>query len=193
MDAFLRRVLAQRELEQEAAILAVPVEELAARHCEGCGIALNMTEDLARDRARHFCNRCGGEKADRQRERELAAAARRARYTRSLLELAGVPTTRGDPMADEKRQCPHCGKTLRSDNTRGACSKCLAKGKGEGEAAAPARSSRNGHLTHAQTKKRFRTVAEALGIDGDKLLEQFMVGWLEKIRESVRAPEELEP
>lgn len=27
----------------------------------------------------------------------------------------------------EAKKCPHCGKTLRADNTRGACTKCLKK------------------------------------------------------------------
>lgn len=95
-----------------------------------------------------------------------------------------------EPMADEKK-CPYCKKKLRTDNSRGACSECLAKGRpipnGEGEVdelaglkLAPAKSK-----TRSDTIKRFRIVAEAMGKDPDKMLEEYAEGWLELLKQKV--------
>lgn len=77
--------------------------------------------------------------------------------------------------AVEPKTCPQCGKKLRADNTRGACSSCLSK-------AGASSLSPTKKKAKADTKKRFRIVAEALGADADALLEEFMSGWLENIR-----------
>lgn len=192
MDAFLRHVLERRELEQEAAIIALPVAELAARHCEKCGVALNMSEDPERQRARHFCFNCGGLKADAQLERELAAAAARRTYVNNLLALAGVPTTPEKPMAEENKSCPHCDTPMRSNNTRGVCTTCWKKGLRAIPGELSPRKAGAGAVAFTQTRKKFRVITEALGIDGEWLLQQFMEGWLAKIRVSVRPPEEEE-
>lgn len=187
MDSLLKRVIAQRDLEQEQAIVALPVAELVARHCEECDVPLNMTEDLERDRSRHFCNHHGGWRADARRNAEIEQLARRRAHVNSLLELVQVPPLSQEaPMAEETRVCPGCGKALRSDNRKGVCSKCFSKGA-RADTPAPHRPLKNGHLS---VRKKFRVVAEALGIDGEQLLEQFMSGWLAKIRGSVRPPEE---
>lgn len=193
MDSFLRRIVAQRELEQEAEIVALPPETLRAKHCRGCDTPLSMSDTPGRDLARHFCTRCGGWRADARYERELATAAKRQAHRDSLLALVHIPPTlTPEPaMAEEKTSCPHCGKTLRSDNTKGVCAKCQRNGKGpEGPISQPSPRKAVSTSGLAQTRKKFRIVADALGIDGEQLLEQFMSGWLAKIRGSVRAPEE---
>lgn len=182
MDSFLRRVLAARELEQEVAIIAVPPEALRAPHCEGCGVALSMSEDLS-DLTRRFCTPCGGRKADARRDRELAAAAAKTAIVEELLSIAGVPVA-------DRKTCARCGKTLRSDNKKGVCSqRCQANGAGD---ESPPRSSKGSAATFAQTRKRFRVVSDALGIDGEDLLRHFMEGWLQKVRGSVQRPEDLD-
>lgn len=190
MDTLLKRALARRELEQEEAIVALSPEALRAPHCAGCGVALSMNEDLS-DLTRHFCVHCGGRKADAGWDRETKRVGERKAYVLSLLSLGSVPTQDEVPMANEKRSCPECGKTLRSDNKKGVCASCQSKGAKAVDGVAPApRSSSKGSKGFAHTRKKFRVVSDALGIDGEKLLEQFMSGWLEKIRGSVRAPEE---
>lgn len=87
-------------------------------------------------------------------------------------------------MSDEKKTCPYCGKTLRSDNTRGACSDCLAKG----HAAVPLakeESKRGGSKKRSDTMKSFRTVAAALGKDPDAILEEAASEWLSAVRRAV--------
>ena len=39
---------------------------------------------------------------------------------------------------DVEKKCPHCGKKLRRDNTRGACSACLANKEHRAGSPAPA-------------------------------------------------------
>lgn len=146
MDAFLRRVIAQRELEQEEAILAF---SLTPSDCRGCGERMNLSDHL-----RHYCTSCGGSKAD-------AKYKRRQRLVTLTLEAT--------PMAD----CSVCAKPLRADNRRGAHASCLTGGS-------PAPSPTN------DVKRRFRVVTEAFGIDGDKLLNEFMEGWLERAHDSVK-------
>lgn len=97
------------------------------------------------------------------------------------------------------RTCPYDGKKLRSDNTKGICSKCQARGrtlegapKGDessiydvqapserkASTARPAKPSK----PEVSSLKRFRVVAEALGEDADALLEAFADSWLEQLR-----------
>ncbi len=72
------------------------------------------------------------------------------------------------------RLCTVCSKPLRNHNKTGFHAACKT-----GEAP----------RVTSNVRKRFRTVSEALGFDADKLLTQFMEGWLEKVRGSVRLPE----
>lgn len=88
-------------------------------------------------------------------------------------------------MSDDVKLCPYCGKKLRSDNKRGACSDCLASGRGRDEAPSvdlgdgpPKKRSKASDVV-----KRFRVVAEALGFDADQLLEEYCAGWLENIKQ----------
>ena len=80
-------------------------------------------------------------------------------------------------MTDDKKTCPHCGKTLRSDNTRGACSDCLKAGKAAPELEDKPRKK-------SDTLKRFRTVATALGKGADAILEEAADAWLAALREA---------
>lgn len=186
-DAFLKRVVAQRELEQELALVTQPPVERGV--CRGCGVHLRTTDS---QRFRYFCTRCGGWKADARFERDQARATKRTAAVDSLLALVDVPPTQLESaMSEEKEKlCPSCGKKLRSDNTKGVCAKCQSKRGGADHSVSRPERTGNARNGHALTKKKFRIVADALGIDGERLLEQFMEGWLAKIRGSVRPPEE---
>ena len=93
-------------------------------------------------------------------------------------------------MSDEKRQCPHCGKNLRSDNRTGICAKCQSNGKKlEGSDAEAlellsekpkAKAPRSSDVL-----KRFRMVAAGLGKDPDAILEEAAEAWLEVVRKAV--------
>lgn len=92
---------------------------------------------------------------------------------------------------DETKLCPHCGKKLRSDNTRGACSACLARGKKADGEPAPKRRSSTAAADTAQAAgtavERFRQVASGLGLDPDTQLEAFAQAWLDELRAKVEA------
>lgn len=83
-------------------------------------------------------------------------------------------------MTDTPSLCPHCGKKLRSNNTRGACSDCLKKPEHRGESDAPRAPKRS------DVMKSFRTVASALGEDPNAILEEAASVWLEKVREAIK-------
>ena len=79
----------------------------------------------------------------------------------------------------DKPKCPGCNKTLRYDNTRGACSKCIASGEATAVKAPPGAPREK---AAPSVRKQFKSVTAALDIDGDELLEGFCRDWLEKIR-----------
>lgn len=93
-------------------------------------------------------------------------------------------------MADETKTCPHCGKKLRSDNTKGVCANCQSRGRTlegaptDGPAVEPAE--RKPRKSAESALKRFRAVAAGLGEDPDELLETFAEEWLEALRENLR-------
>jgi predicted RNA-binding Zn-ribbon protein involved in translation (DUF1610 family) len=167
MDAFLRRVIAQREREQEEAILAARFEVAL---CEICGERLNESNGPAR----RVCTRCGGRKRQAVLEREEARAA----WIQSLVSIV-VPTS--EVTMSDKKTCSVCGKPLRIDNTRGVHAACATGDEPRAPRATGGEKS---------IKKSFRLVTEALGFDGDDLVEKFMRGWLDRVRGSVRMPED---
>ncbi len=190
MDPFLRRVVEQRELEQEVDIVAAGRELVAGGKCRLCRARLNAS-DLG---PRTVCSGCGGRKREAVLEldeaRERQVLARRA----ALLSLV-VPTNPESLMSEERKTCPKCGKPLRSNNTRGYCSACLSVAgssallRGEAPAASGPIAAGGGRPKKpGNTRKSFRVITEALGVDGDQLLEDFMQGWLDRIRESVKVP-----
>lgn len=94
-------------------------------------------------------------------------------------------------MSDKK--CPYDGKKLRSDNTKGVCAKCSARGRTlenapqtSGADEAPPVSGKK-QERHGQELKEFRQVAKLLGVDGDQLLVEFARGWLSEMRAKARA------
>lgn len=89
--------------------------------------------------------------------------------------------------ADAKRECPYCGKTLRSDNSTGICAKCQANGKKPGDAADAALLSEKPKAKAARSdvQKRFRTVAVALGKDPDAILDEAAQEWLDAVAKAV--------
>jgi predicted amidophosphoribosyltransferase len=99
--------------------------------------------------------------AQREREQEL-----------ELTERPGLslPTGGGERLPSEKRRtvdpsaklCPHCSKQLRKDNTRGACSKCLAAKIG----------------AIGESRRKFRARVTELGLNGDEELRTLLEGWL---------------
>jgi len=86
-------------------------------------------------------------------------------------------------MSDTEKTCPHCGKKLRIDNTRGACSACLAAGKSPG--ASEDDSSRGKTKGRSDVLKRFRIIAHALGKDPDAILEEAAQAWLDTIAKAI--------
>lgn len=159
----------------------------SAIHCERCG---------RRTSAEHgVCSKCADGKAAYRAEEDAATRLREEREAATAADLAELgrrlaeserppPTPTQEPkMSDaavEEKLCPHCGKKLRSDNRRGACTKCLAKGRSPAvtvvaEPDGPA----------AKTVERFRMAAEGLGMDPDEILEEFCSDWLAKARKGV--------
>lgn len=66
MDAMLRKVLAQREREQEEAILLAPPEAFMPPECEGCGRRMHAVDD---GKLHRFCTACGGMKRQMKESR----------------------------------------------------------------------------------------------------------------------------
>jgi hypothetical protein len=106
----------------------------------------------------------------------------------------------------EKRTCPFCAKALRSDNTKGVCGKCQAKGRLAENAPATPTAEADTSIYDVKTSgeaaprrrakaeksalQRFRIVAEALGEDAEGLLEAFAESWLEQLKGRVGAGDE---
>ncbi len=82
------------------------------------------------------------------------------------------------------RLCPKCDNRLRSNNTRGVCNSCWKKGERlDGDAkvvdrleldAPPRAKARKG----SSSVERMRLVADAIGLDGAQLQEDFATAWL---------------
>lgn len=172
MDAFLRRVVEQRELEQEAGILSTPVEALI-RRCRLCGDRIGG--DSAR--AGRVCTKCGGTKVHARLEREDAVRKARRLRLAGLVALAGFkPQPLESLMAD--RNCVKCGKKLHHRNSGDACLGCRDDDGGGQDA--PARKAR----AKPDVIKRFRVVAAALDCDPDDLIAAFCEGWLARVKSS---------
>lgn len=95
-------------------------------------------------------------------------------------------------MDPEARQCPHCGKKLRANNTKGVCADCSARGRTlENAPATPdaslydVKAPSESRRSKSDVLKRFRIVATALDEDADKLLEAFAESWLAQLKERV--------
>lgn len=112
----------------------------------------------------------------------------------------------------EARNCPHCGKKLRVDNKRGACSACLAKpghkptpsddsvlsrmgfkvDADQADEAPPATKAKRVPREKAAAAPRwqgqFRSLSSALGLDPDDMLERYCREWVEGTRARALAP-----
>jgi len=90
-----------------------------------------------------------------------------------------------------------CTKKLRTDNTKGVCSKnCLSMeappaARAEGVSAtspvARVKIIKGEEITTGSAMKRFREVAEVVGLDADQVLEEFAQSWLDGLREKLNA------
>ena len=99
----------------------------------------------------------------------------------------------------EARHCPYCSKKLRTNNTKGICGVCQARGRTLENAPAtpdvslydvkaPSESAgrpKPAARAKSDALKRFRVVAEALDEDADALLEAFAESWLAQLKERV--------
>jgi hypothetical protein len=79
--------------------------------------------------------------------------------------------------------CPGCGNTLRKDNQRGACARCVDAGTVKPNAEKP----------DYQIMRRFRTVARGLGLEPARLIEGFARDFLERAASRVAAMEKDPP
>lgn len=128
-NAFLRRVIARRELEQELAIVDTPPQAML-RHCRGCNKLLTEGTELI------VCTNCGGmSESNRIRAREAAEQNERRRREHAL-RLAGFQITTAHPPPqgvtvsdDERKKCTSCGKKLRPQNQTGVCWSCRTAGE----------------------------------------------------------------
>lgn len=118
MDAFLRRVVAQREVEQEETILKLKPATLT-RWCRVCGERVRLFDDGAGHHSFPVavCSRCGGTSRAKVLHRADERAAAQARHLVAPQET----------MTAETKTCLHCGKKLRRSNTRGVCPACISK------------------------------------------------------------------
>ena len=84
---------------------------------------------------------------------------------------------------------PGCGKTLRSNNTKGVCgSGCLspdAPASHRTTSAKRASPKVSARVPDFGALDRFRTVAEALGKNPEAILSEFAEGWLQALRDQV--------
>lgn len=178
MDAFLRRVIAQRELEQESAILATPLETFV-RRCRLCGRRIGGDSEWAC----RVCTECGGLKVHERLEREDLAAAARAARLQQLVRLAGFqPQPQEHLMSD--RKCTKCEKPLRSNNQHDTCHACRLGGPISVDADGGGQPVPRKAKAQGDVVKRFKVVATALGVDPDKLIGEFCEGWLARVRSS---------
>lgn len=81
----LRRIIARRELEQEADIIATPLSCFATRPCRICGGRVAFSGEGFSQLT--VCTRCGGRKKQLRLEREDARTAAIARRRSSLVEI----------------------------------------------------------------------------------------------------------
>lgn len=191
VDAFLRRVVEQRELEQEQVVLESKLEQFLPQSCRICGTKVtagSLTDSLG---APTVCSRCGGRKRQAELEREDQVRARAGRRRQWLVGF--VYPTQEAVMAENGPPCSVCGKPIRTGNTRGAHSACLAGSAPKSALAAVDGEAPPKTLKQRRskdTKKRFRVLTEALGFNADELLEDFMGGWIDRIRARVEPPSE---
>lgn len=104
----------------------------------------------------------------------------------------------------EGRFCPHCRKKLRSDNTKGMCSKCQARGRkldgvyGEARAVKASTSAKTAQLPpradadagdSAEIMARFRRVTTALDLDPEAILAEAAKGWLGALQDALDGKE----
>lgn len=158
MDAFLRRVMELREVEQECGIVAVAAERLI--HCR-CGTSLQERHGDT------LCTNC--RRAENQRKGNQMA------------EETSSPVLRGKP-------CAVCGKPTRSDNTRGYHTRCFrGAGSPEAVPTDRPLGGGKTDGSERDVKKRFRAAADALGFDADEILERHMRDWLARAKEAVRS------
>lgn len=186
-DAFLRRVMDQRFLEQEAELLDTPPEVFGQQKCRVCGGRCSMSE--AGFSPLRVCTACGGRKRQLQLERADAEGAAERRRAEWLVRLAGFHPTPGDEMSD--RTCTQCGKKLRADCQHDTCFACRQSGAVAGAEAPPvSRVSRS----RKDSLKRFKGVTKALGVDGDELLADFAEAYLKRLADAANpevSPREL--
>ena len=178
MDAFLRRVVELRELEQEVAILAVPVESFL-RNCRVCG--RHISGDSSKPC--RVCVQCGGARVDARLKDEDNALAARAAHRAELLRLAGFHPQQQERLMSD-RKCKKCEKPLRSNNQHDTCHACRLSGAVEptGDEAPP--STERKPKAKRDALKRFKVVASALGVDPDALIAAFCEGWLDRVKSS---------
>lgn len=87
MDDFLKRVIAQREREQEQELVATPLKAFAPPHCRICAKRLSMTEDIEAGHVVTVCSACGGKKLERRLQKQDAEGQRNVTSDR-FVELA---------------------------------------------------------------------------------------------------------
>lgn len=140
-----------------------------------------------------FLERVAEQRAQQQLEQEGQAIAREAnrelvereRITRRRDEFLGLAlsgfTKTGAAMATTDRECTKgCGTKLGPNNKSGVCSGCQVKGDGASpRAPRAAKPSRGGA---SDVRRRFKQITDGLNLDGDGLVEEFMAGWLSKVR-----------
>jgi hypothetical protein len=156
MDSFLASVVRQRELEQEAELLAAPGSACveAAPRCqnrctyEGCG------RELRRRNRSGICPRCRAVKSAREHGPRVV------------------------------RNCQSCNKRLHPRNLSRTCNVCRVTRAPEPVPVSPRASiaPEVRSLTEAlPVRERFRLVAASVGRDPDALVERFMAVWLSDI------------
>lgn len=219
MKSLVDQVQLQRAEEQVAAT------EMAY-HCTRCGRRTAAESKVcskcaAGNQARRLAERAAAEDLKRARRRQLEAelehlSERLAASERpptlvtvqagpadrvELTALRRVITTMEGRMSEEGKSCSHCGKALRSNNTKGICAvkaDCEDRaGRPRGGDAGDESEVGGGEPVRTERKKakrtsptsdamhRFRLVAEGFGLDPDSILQDFCEGWLAKARKGV--------
>lgn len=230
MDAFLKRVLERRELEQALEMELTPAQAITL-HCKVCGVAMPGTVP--------FCTKHGGHR----KARKLGVYEELVMQRRERLQE--ISQTLEETQMSE-RFCDKCDKKLRRDNTTTTCSACkkgsprtgrtaeevtdsrraliektaeerredaaamaakreLARAERREKTVAEARNQvlglsdfldavaptpeQRAKLEHAKKLQRFRTLADALGLDPDEILSDWIEGWMRPLREAVTRPQ----
>lgn len=179
MNAFLRNVVTQRELEQEAELLAA--QPVAVTTCAGCGARVNDNGSLT-------CSRC-------RRKDPFGLVPMREVDAPNPLELEPQVLTAQPEQRMPKSEsgngkpCSVCGKPTRRNNTKGVHRECAT---GEPQRPKPPRRELPDVLDLSTPTRappialeQFRVVAQALGFEPDALLAEFVQSWLERIRKAV--------